>query len=293
MRGAGTAAGRPAGALFGIEVAKQLRRPRTVVTLAVVAAVAVAVGALVAGTRAEVAERIGDWGSVTPSGSGLALPLVVTDALTLFTFPLAVAVLAGDAVAAEAGWGSLRYLLARPVPRWRVLGSKVVLAGALSVGVVALAIVAALVVGLAADGWHPLAVLDLKDSTPLHLAGAVFSPWGALARTAGAAGVVLASLGSVFAVSVLVSTMTASPFAAVAAGIGVTMASRALDNIPGFRALGPWLPATDAGNTSWTGIFGAPSQLGAVWHLLAVQATYTAVLLGTAFVVFGRSDALD
>ncbi len=93
--------------------------------------------------------------------------LVGLNALLLFLIPLAVAIFAGESVAGEAGWGSLRYILARPVSRQRVLTSKAVVAGLFSVVAVAVVVAAGVLSGLVAFGWHPLSVLDLQRSTPV------------------------------------------------------------------------------------------------------------------------------
>ena len=55
--------------------------------------------------------------------------------------PLAIAVLAGDSVAGEAGYGTLRYLLAAPAGRARILAVKY-------------AVIA--VFGLTSRSWWPL-----------------------------------------------------------------------------------------------------------------------------------------
>ena len=45
-----------------------------------------------------------------------------------FLLVVAVALFCGDTVASEAGWSSLRYLLAAPVPRTRLLRQKLAVA---------------------------------------------------------------------------------------------------------------------------------------------------------------------
>lgn len=47
--------------------------------------------------------------------------LVALNAMIFFLPPLGVAIFAGQAVAGEAEWGSLRYLCARPISRSRLL----------------------------------------------------------------------------------------------------------------------------------------------------------------------------
>jgi ABC-2 type transport system permease protein len=111
--------------LFRSELVTLLRRWRTLALLAVLAAVPVLIG---------IAVRIetGDGGA---AGGGPAFVALITNnglflvfaslAATLpFFLPMAVGVVAGDAVAGEAGAGTLRYLLVAPAGRTRLLVSK-------------------------------------------------------------------------------------------------------------------------------------------------------------------------
>ena len=275
---------------FRVEMLKQTRRPRTFVTFVAASAVVATVCGLVAAYRGHSAERIGDWGSVRPGSSGIALALVALNALTLLAFPVIACVYAGDSIAGEASWGSLRYLLARPVPRWRVVCSKIVSAATLTASTIGITAVVAFMIGLLIYGWEALPVVDLQHSTAFNLASVVFGTPQALLRSLLALGVILGASAAVFAFSFLLSTITQYSFAAVAGGIGLVFASRALDNIPGLHALSPWLPVTDGGTTAWTGLFDRPTQTGPITHLLIVQATYTAVLLIAAFWRFLNAD---
>jgi ABC-2 type transport system permease protein len=279
--------------VIAVELTKQVRRARGWVTLGIVAAVSAVLTLVIGSTQASIPERIGDWESVVTNTSGFTLPLIALNAAILFLLPLVVAVFAGEPVAAEAGWGSLRYLLARPVRRWRVLAAKGVVAAGFSGAAVLTCVLVALVTGVMAYGWQPLSVIDLQHSTPFHLASATFTPAAATERLALAIAFVLASLASTFSFSLLLSTMTARPFSAVAGGIGLSLFSRALDNVPGLHALGPWLPVTDRSTSLWTGFFTSPLQGAGVWHALLVQLLYTAAFLVAALGWFTRSDILS
>ena len=90
----------------------------------------------------------------TSSGLNFALAVVFVSSGFLLTLP--VALFFGDTVASEAGWSSLRYLLAAPVPRIRLLTSKAVVAFGFSVLAVLALPAVALVVGTAAYGWGDL-----------------------------------------------------------------------------------------------------------------------------------------
>lgn len=277
--------------LLAVEAAKQVRRSRTALMLAAVAAVEIGVCTLIA-TAGQDPERLGDWESVLPHSTGLALPLVALNAMTLLAFPVIASVYGGDSVAGEAGYGSLRYLASRPVPRWRILAAKTVTSGALTATTVAVGFAAALIFGLIAFGWHPLTVVDLQRSNAFHLVAVRFNPASALLRSVAVLALVLVSTAATFAFSLLLSTLTDHAFAAVAGGIGFAYVSRALDNIPGLHALSPWLPVTDANTTAWTCLLTQPIRSGPIQHLLITQAVYSAAFLVAATVRFGRGDLL-
>lgn len=278
--------------MITIELIKQLRRPRVWIVLAVLALVAVIVTVIIGLTSAATPERIGNWGSVVPNSSGFTTALIGLNALLLFLIPLAVAIFAGESVADDAATGSLRYLLARPVRRGHVLTSKAVVAALLSVVAVAVVVVAGILSGLAAFGWHPLSVLDLQHSTPFSSGLSTMTPVDALARLGLAVAVVAVTMLSTFTFALLCSTLTDQAFSAVAGGVLFGLVSRALDNIPGLHALTPWLPLTDKSTDVWNGIFFEPTEWSGLPHLALVQGVYAVILLTAAFVVFRRRDIL-
>lgn len=280
-------------AAYRVEVGKQTRRPRTAATLVVVSLTVGGICGLVGAYRGDSPERIGDWGSVLPDSTGVALALVAVNALTLLAYPVIVSLYAGDSIAGESSSGSLRYLLAQPVSRWRIMSAKLGVSAALAAGTIAASAVVAFAIGASAYGIHPLSVVDLQHSTAFELASTSFNTGDALLRYAGALGLILVSTASVFAFSLLLSTVTEYSFAAIAGGIGLVFTSRALDNIPGLNALSPWLPVTDTGATAWTGLFDRPVQSGPITHLVIVQAVYSAVFVAGAYGRFLRADTLS
>jgi len=279
--------------VLALELTKQVRRPRGLVTLGVLALLSAVLTLVIGVSRATIAERVGDWGSVVSNTSGLTMPLIALSAMLLFLLPLAVAIFAGECVAGEAAWGSLRYLLARPVPRWRVLAAKAALAAAFSVAAVLIVVLVSLATGVIAFGWHRLTVLDLQHTSPFVVSSATFSPLAALGRIGLATAFVLGTLTSTFAFALMLSTFTVRPFSAVAGGVGLSLFSRALDNVPGLHALSPWLPVTDSGTSLWTGFFTRPMQTAGMAHTLEVQAGYVAVFLAVAVIRFSRADILS
>jgi ABC-2 type transport system permease protein len=279
--------------LIRVELAKQLR-PRTFVALGALAAFAVALAVSLELTGAGRAEPVGDIPLLlVPTASPFVLPLIALSSTMKFFLPLAVSVFAGEAVAGEARWGSLRYVLARGVSRSRFLASKAAVAALLSLAAVVLVPAVALGAGLAAAGWQPLPAVDGGASTALHQVRAIFPPDAAVARLAVGTAYIAAGMTSVFAFAFFLSTVTARPLVAVAGGVGLTILSRVLnyDYLPGVAVLSPYLPNNDV--DLWLHLFQQPAQTDGMLRFLALQAVYTVVFLAAAWWWFTRRDVLS
>ncbi|MFJ5221311.1 ABC transporter permease [Streptomyces sp. NPDC088400] len=219
--------------LFRSEVTTTFRRWRTLALLGVLAAVPVLIG---------IAVKIetGDGGG--PGGGGPAFVTQITNnglflvfaalAATLPVFlPMAVGVIAGDAIAGEANSGTLRYLLVAPAGRTRLLLVKY--ASTLTFCLVATLVVAAsaLAVGVL--------LFPLGEVTTIS--GTRISFGEGLARALLTAVVVAASLTGLAALGLFVSTLTNSGIAAMAATVGLLITVQILDTIPQLHAIQPYL----------------------------------------------------
>jgi len=278
--------------MIAVELSKQLRRPRTWGVLGAVAGLSVLLSLIIGITRPATSERLGSWLSVTPNTSGFVMPLLVLNALLLFVFPLTAAIFAGESVAGEASWGSLRYLLAHPGQRSRTLRAKATVAAALTATAIVIATLCAVIIGFLLSGGRPLPVIDLEHTTPFNLVGATFGPAQSLTRIALVAVFVLVTVACTFAFALLLSTLTSRPFSAVAGGIGLSLFSRALDNIAGLGALRPALPVTDSGSSLWTGLLTHPIQTQGMVHFFLIQTLYTAAFLMLSWRNFQHADIL-
>jgi ABC-2 type transport system permease protein len=279
--------------MIRIELAKQWRRPRTLLTFAALALFTIVLTIVLAASGAGRIERVGDIPLlVVPNRSGLSVPVIALSSTMKFFLPLAVAIFAGESVAGEAGWGSLRYALARPVSRSRYLFSKLVVAWMFSIAAVVLIPLAALAVGTIAFGWHPFTALDGSASSALHSTVVTFGSGAALSRLAVGTAYVSAGMTSIFAFAFLLSTITTRPFAAVAGGVGLTIVSRVLngDYLPGVAVLNPYMPNNDV--DLWQHFFQQPAQTAGMLHFLALQLVYVAVFLTAAWWWFSRKDIL-
>ncbi|MFG2816389.1 ABC transporter permease [Streptomyces sp. NPDC048410] len=223
---------------FGLlrsELVTTLRRWRTLVLLGVLAAVPVLIGIAV---RVET----GGGGDPDRGGGGPAFIAQVTNnglflvftalAATLpFFLPMAVGVIAGDAVAGEAGAGTLRYLLVAPAGRTRLLLTKYAT-------VLAFCLLATLVVAVSALAVGAL-LFPLGEVTTIS--GTRIGFGEGLLRALLIALAVAASLIGVAALGLFVSTLTNSGIAAMATTVGLLITVQILDQIPQLHAIQPYL----------------------------------------------------
>ena len=280
--------------MIAVELAKQYRRPRTYVTLLALAGFGVVLVIALSATGAGHTEHVGDIPLLlVPNSSAFTLPVIALSSTMKFFLPLAVSVFAGEAVAGEMRWGSLRYVLARGASRSRFLASKAAVAALLSAGAVVLVPLAALVVGVVAFGWHPLVAVDGSASTAVQQAATTFDPVTALARLGMATAYVAAGMASIFAFAFFLSVVTRSPLVAVAGGVGLTILSRVLnaDYLSGVAVLNPYLPNNDV--DLWQHLFQTPIQTDGMVHFLVLQAVYFTVFMSLAWWWFRRRDVVE
>ena len=166
---------------------------------------------------------------VTSNGLFLAFGALAIE-ITVF-LPLAIAMLAGDAIAGEANLGTLRYLLTVPVNRTRLLAVK---AASLVIGAftgVALVALTGLIAGVALFGTGPLTTLS----------GNQISFAEALWRLALAVFYLSAGMAALAMIGLFVSTLTEQPIAATVAVIMLSTLFWILDQVPQLSWLHPWL----------------------------------------------------
>ena len=255
------------------------RRRRIVALLVVLALVPVAI---VIALKASGGPDHGDGptflNQVTNNGVFAALAALV---ITLPVFlPLAVSIVAGDAIAGEASLGTLRYVLIRPSGRSRLLASK-------TVSVVAFCFVSTLVV--AAAGLIVGSIL-FPVGRVTTLSGDTLTLTQGIGRICLAAVLVAVSLLGLAAIGLFASTLTDVPIGAMAATLGMLILSGILDAIPQVSAIHPWLfthnwlSFADVMRTHiiWTGI---TKNLG-------LQAAYVVIFGSAAWARFTPSDVL-
>jgi ABC-2 type transport system permease protein len=210
--------------------------------------------------------------------AGLIAPLTAMVLIQPFFLPLAVGLLAGDAVAGDASSGMLRYLLIRPVGRvWFVVAKYAAVVTLTAAGLALLLLVGG-GAGVAAFGHGPVPTL----SGDLLAAGA------AAVRIVGAAAYVLASMAGLAAVGLFFSVLTDSGPGATVATVAFIIISQILDALSAFHAVHPYLLSDQW--MAWVDLFRSPVAWEAMRRGLEVDAAYVVVFLGAALAVFSRRD---
>jgi ABC-2 type transport system permease protein len=262
-----------------VELRRQFKRRRTIGVFALMVALPlILIGALNLGAsdNAQQNSRINLVDVAT--ASGLNFTLFVLFATTGFFLVVVFALFFGDTVASEAQWGSLRYTLATPVPRMRLLRQKWFAALALSVGAFLLLVTVGLVAGGIAFGFDAI-------TTPV---GVTIGQGDGLLRLAGMVGYLTVHLLVVGTLAFWLSTITDAPLAAVGGAIFTMFVFAILDQVEQLGAIRDWFPT--AGEFAWTDLLQTPLDSADLFRGVIQSLAYAAVFTALAFRHFSRRD---
>ncbi|HZK05107.1 MAG TPA: ABC transporter permease [Actinomycetaceae bacterium] len=248
------------GRFFGSEVRLMLGRRRNQIGLAVLAAVPVIMAVAI--------HFSGSTGNLLGllSANGVILPLAAIAVQIAFFLPLAIALVAGDAVAGEANVGTLRYLLTVPVSRTRLLVVKYATIALGAVIATTLIAVVGTIAGVVILGAGPMTTLS---GTELSFAESL----GRLAIAVAYASLAIAAIG---AIGLVISTLTESPVVATITLMAVIIVAWILEAIEQVSFMHPYLPTHYL--SSFTGVLFDPIQ----WGDMATGAGY----YGAVIVIF-------
>ena len=195
-----------------------------------------------------------------------------------FLLVVVVALCFGDTVASEASWGSLRYLLAVPVPRARLLGVKLIVAGGYSLLALLLLAGTGLLVGTLRYGWEPL------GST----IAAEIPPGEGMLRLLGVLAYLAVTLLVVAGLAFLLSVVTDAALGAVGGAVLLWILSSILDQITALGDLRTLLPThySDA----WMGLLSTPIQTEELLQGAISAIVYATLFWSVAFYRFTRKD---
>jgi ABC-2 type transport system permease protein len=296
--------------MIAVELFKLCRRVRTWFSIALICALPLVVAIFIAVTHL-----------APPPGQGSAFLSAVLDngqlypaaalALVLPVFlPVAVAVVAGDSIAGEASAGTLRYLLARPVGRTRLLVAKLVavitftLIAVIAVtvtsyatGVLILGPSRASAVGFAPGGnsgsiapgagGAPTAGLQ-PGSAVTSLSGAPLTTLQLIERVLGAMSFITVSMLGVAAIAIFLSTLTDSALGAALGSLATLVGSEILVTLNAASTVQPYLPTRYW--LAWIDFFRQPIFWRDIQRGFAIQAVYVVVFLGAAWANFATRD---
>jgi ABC-2 type transport system permease protein len=271
---------------FGLlrsELTTTFRRWRTLALLAVLAAVPVLVGIAVKLETSDGSSPGGGGGGGPAfisqiTNNGLFLVFTALAATLPFFLPMAIGVVAGDAIAGESNAGTLRYLLVAPAGRTRLLLTKYATVVIFCLAATLVVAVSALTVGAL---LFPLGDLTTISGTQISFAEG-------LGRSLLIALAVAASLIGVAALGLFVSTLTGSGIAAMATTVGLLITVQILDQIPQLHALQPyffshyWLSFAD--------LMREPVYWDDLTKNLGLQALYAVVFGAAAWARFTTKD---
>jgi ABC-2 type transport system permease protein len=266
--------------VIAVELRKLFRRPRTWVTIGLLNALPVLVAVLLALT--DLAPRPGE-GPVFLSAvltNGTLYPLAALAIVLPLFLPIAVSVVAGEAVAGEAQAGTLRYLLARPAGRTRLLVAKLV-------SVIAFVLVTVVIV--AAVGYITGQLLfDVQPIGGTTLSGTTVTPQQIAGRTVLAIAYITVSMLGVAAFALFFSTLTDSPLAAALGALAVLIASSLLFTLDAASSFAPYLPTRYW--LAFVDLFREPILWRDIVRGVGLQAVYVVVLTGAAWANFTTKD---
>jgi ABC-2 type transport system permease protein len=222
----------------------------------------------------------GAFGSLVDlaTSGGLNFALFCLAVSAGFLLVVVVALFCGDPIASEASWGSLRYLLAIPVPRARLLAVKLVVALAYSLLALLILVTTALLIGTLRYGWHPL------GST---VAAAIPAGEGLL-RLLGVVAYLAVILLVVAGLAFLLSVLTDAALGAVGGAVLLWILSSILDQITALGSIRLGLPThySDA----WLGLLSTPPQVDDLVKGTIAAVCYATLFWSLAFWRFTRKD---
>jgi ABC-2 type transport system permease protein len=278
--------------MIRVELVKLARRPRSWIAVGLVCGLPVLVAVFVAVTHL-----------APPPGQGPALLSAVLANGSLFPaaalaivlpvfLPVAVAVVAGDSIAGEASAGTLRYLLARPVGRTKLLAAKLVALTVYTLVAVTAVAATSYVAGRYLFGDQPVAVtrtgLSTTNVAATSLSGTGLTPADVLLRTGGAMAFIAVSMLGVGAIALFLSTITDSSLAAALGALAALIASESRGALNAAAAVSPYLPTRYW--LAWLDFFRQPILWGEIDRGFAIQAAYVAVFLAAAWANFASKD---
>lgn len=264
---------------FNSEIRLVFGRPRNLALLGVLVIVPVFFGIVFRLTVSSINGGGGPPFLNQLAGNGVFLALVVlTVMLTVLLLPLSIGVVSGDAIAGEAGLGTLRGLLTVPAGRTRLLAVKYAAIVVFSLAACLLVAVISLIMGF---------ILFHVGSVTL-LSGTTVSLGAGVLRVLAVAMFAAAAMASLGAIGLAASTLTQHPVGAIASVLVLTVGSEICDQVPQLSAIHSYLPTHYW--LTWDGLFRSPVDWSGVEHGLVSFAVYAAIFGAIAWAKLTSAD---
>jgi ABC-2 type transport system permease protein len=272
--------------LIRVELVKQLRRPRTWVALGFVILVPIIITIALKANPPSLNEGGGGDGReggarlfYLAAQSGLLVPVATLRVMSEFFLVVIFCLFAGDSIASEAGWGNLRFLLARPIGRGRLLAAKLVVAGCYSALAAALILTSGLIAGGIAFGYEGISIpiLGLSMSVGSLLAkialSGVLAAWG---------------IAGIAAFAFMLSSMMDNSAGAIFGAVGLYVVTSILGAIDSIGPIRYGFPTYY--NGAWVALFRGESFGGDMVRNVVAQIPYVIVFVAIGFWWFHRKD---
>ncbi len=210
--------------------------------------------------------------------SGLALPLVILLFGSVWMFPLIVALVAGDIIASEDHYGTLKTVLTRSLERWQVFTGKALVAATYAVVAMLLNGTVAVIAGTIQSGFNSMQ----------SLSGTTVSATHALVLVYVTIGLYLIPIVALVFIGLLLSSLFRNSAAAVVGTLMISLVFQLIGVLPGLSGAQPYLLSTQF--NAWQGLLRTPIDWSPVIQSIWVCAMYGIPSLIAAFVLFLRRD---
>jgi ABC-2 type transport system permease protein len=261
-----------------VEFVRQLKRRRTQFALLLVLAlpIIVALAFQLGGSPSEGTNGPTLIDLATTGGSNFAL--FIEFAANTFLLVVVVALFCGDTVASEASWASLRYLLAMPVPRSRLLRQKLIVALSLSFAA-----------NLLLPAWSILVgTVFFGDSPAKSPVSGSFTLTESLARLLIVVLYISGQLLVVATLAFLLSVSVDNPLGAVGGATMLVVLSNIIDQITALDPYRKYLPTHF--QFSWLDALDQKVVWDDMMRGTGLSLIYAAIFLAVAWLRFDRKD---